>query len=297
MKPQLKAVAFAIILLGLTENGVAQNNDFAMKPSQDEERRLNRERPRSREQASFPAPKHSFGIDLLPIVHNLTSGGMQAFIIRDKTGYGAPTSADYYSSHKPIGLFYNLRLGEEKKESNTFLTFGIQGLYETDEYSFIGSADLWHGYKITNSQIGANIGIKWKYILSKHCYLSIGGQLFYGRNRLIVDTTTWNQISGGMSYFHYVDRTYQNVFSGSLNIGLAFHISNRFSVETTLSTGPRYTQTSDSPYNWKRSATVYPGPNGTNIISEGKKGPWPTFKPRSLVFNSRINLILYYKLN
>jgi hypothetical protein len=229
---------------------------------------------------------------------------MQAYIIRDPIGYGAPTSANYYSKHKPIELFYKLRLGEEKKEYNTFLTFGIQGLYETDEYRFLGWEDLWYGYRITNSQIGTNVGVKRDYRLSKHCYLSIGGQLSYRRNRLIVDTTTWTEyFFEGVRYWHYVhyvDRTYQNVFSGTLNIGFGFHLSNRFSIETTLSAGPRYIQTSDH-LEGKGVVTFYfdpyTGARKKYASSGGGRSPRGGNSIYSLAFNSRINIVLYYKLN
>jgi hypothetical protein len=287
MKRNLTFMLNLAILLSLTTNGFAQFNKALPENNQSS--------------SSFSVPKHSIGIDLFPIAHNLFAGKMQAYATR--------TNEDeliYYSSHKPIGLFYNLRLGRERQDVNTFLTFGIQGLYGINQFGYWNSwlnglfeDSLKLGYKITNSQIGVNVGIRRDYVLSKHWDLSIGTQLFYGRNRLVVDTThsdRWLLSNGrlAVSFYDEVFSTYQTIFGGSFSMGLVLLLSEHFSIETRLSATLQHTETSNF-YDSKRSMTYYFTDNFTdNYIIENNHSRMPLFS-NSFAFNSRINIILFYK--
>jgi hypothetical protein len=286
MKQKAKLILFLAVLLSLATSAFAQFNKALPENNQSP--------------SSFSVPKHSLGIDLFPIVHNLFAGKMRAYTTVDFNSV-IPNSRvlDYYSSHKPIGFFYNLRLGRERQDVNTFLTFGIQGLYGINQYDrlhvFFPRDTLWHGYKATNSQIGFSLGTRRDWMLSKHWGLSLGGELFYGRNSLVLDTAgmIFYQFAFVTEYERYINRTVQTIFGGAANMGLVFHLSEQFLVETRLSVAPQYIQTSFSR-DYIRRITHYTDTGEIDDYNPSEIRTTPV-SSYSFAFNSRINIVLFYK--
>jgi hypothetical protein len=287
----MKATTF-IITLFLSTSLFAQNRDFTMAPSQNYERWQNRELPFSRNNTMFDVPKHSLGIDLFPIIHNLFFKEGELF----GNAYFNPMSEISYNRRKPFGVFYNLRLGEEKRDVNTFLTFGIRGLYKAGQYEMI-PPDIWGykynlfwGHKITEKQIGINVGVKWDYVLSKHFELSIGGQLFYDRGIYILDTFLTSTPLHTSGFENYVTTIKRNIFSAGLNTGVIFHLSERFCLETSIFFGPQYNELFAS------TETKFTVDLSTGDILHNLHRYWSSYKTSLFSFNSTIKIILYYKI-
>jgi hypothetical protein len=167
MKKILKYTMLAAVLLMLAGNLFAQSNDFTTAPSQNDERRLKRETPFSRNNTSFDMPKHIIAVDLYSFRQNLELDvdlGQNFPIIYPPDALAL--GARFHRKLNPWKFVYKYNLNYTSN-SATFLRAGVLGFYRRD-YKEEPAFERWYPKRsldLLYTSYGVFVGLEKAYML------------------------------------------------------------------------------------------------------------------------------------